>query len=184
MSEPVVAVAGLGRCGTSLVMQMLAAGGLPTVGTFPAFEVPDGVAQPGQAVKWIDPHRLPNPFGGDDALVVWLTRDHEEQARSQLKMIRVLFGIRAGGQRERFARSLERDERLAFRVIARWPVIHLTFEDLIRAPQVSTARLVIFLRPCFPDLDGPAMARCVLPRTSRCQPGVEIEQRLIAQAAP
>jgi hypothetical protein len=38
MSAPVIVVAGLGRCGTSLVMQMLAAAGLPCVGSFPDFE--------------------------------------------------------------------------------------------------------------------------------------------------
>ena len=40
-APPALLVAGLGRCGTSLMMQMLAAAGLPCVGEFPAYEVPE-----------------------------------------------------------------------------------------------------------------------------------------------
>ena len=60
-----VIVSGLGRCGTSLVMQMLAAGGIDCYGPFPAYE-PEGLGMgrdlPSllalrKAFKLLDPHR-------------------------------------------------------------------------------------------------------------------------------
>ena len=66
-------VAGLGRCGTSLVMRMLDVAGLPTIGGYPDWECPEtqGLletdpaawrsAVDGQAVKLLDAHRWQLP---------------------------------------------------------------------------------------------------------------------------
>jgi hypothetical protein len=49
--QPIILVAGLGRCGSSLVMRLLDAAGVPTVGTFPAFEEQ---TLPRDALGWVE----------------------------------------------------------------------------------------------------------------------------------
>lgn len=95
MLSPVLFVTGLGRCGTTMVMQMLQAAGVPCAGTYPAFEdvpvTPSAVdhewlaQQAGRAVKWIDPTvtRVRHANGA----AIFLSRDPAEQAKSQLKML-------------------------------------------------------------------------------------------------
>ncbi|MHB8286386.1 MAG: hypothetical protein ACYDD1_17175 [Caulobacteraceae bacterium] len=68
--KPTIIVSGLGRCGSSLTMQMLNAAGVHCVGSFPSFEGPEceafqegfitaerWAAVAGRAVKLLDPHR-------------------------------------------------------------------------------------------------------------------------------
>jgi len=95
-------VAGLGRCGTTLVMRMLAAGGAPVAGEAPAFErythnelaAPATLAEArGHAVKVIDPQRLGffHPlFDLRPRHAILLSRDTAEQAKSQIHFVRSL----------------------------------------------------------------------------------------------
>ncbi|TMV86442.1 sulfotransferase, partial [Thioclava sp. BHET1] len=85
-------VAGLGRCGTTMVMNMLARGGAPMTGEAPAYEVEETwaacprlaswlEANRGRAVKWIDPSAAPMP-AGTLGKTIFLTRHAREQAPS------------------------------------------------------------------------------------------------------
>ncbi|HWH75147.1 MAG TPA: hypothetical protein VNV16_12895, partial [Methylibium sp.] len=98
MSGPTTIVSGLGRCGTSMLMQMLHRGGMPCLGPWPSFEVdearatlaPKFVAEhAGKAIKVLDPQRIGLPA---DVRVVWLDRDHRQQAKSHAKFLEILTG--------------------------------------------------------------------------------------------
>lgn len=166
-----VIVAGLGRCGSSLVMQMLDAGGLPVLGSYPDYEpaiVKEVNERPaawleataGRAVKALDPHRWRPPPG--DHRVIWLTRDVKQQARSGLKLL--------GGRTDREARrrmtaGLTVDYRHGFRaaaVLTPFPVLELSFETLIRNPRRAAGTLSFMLG----GLDVERMVKQVRPRPS------------------
>lgn len=179
-----VIVSGLGRCGSSLTMQMLAAGGLKALGAAPGYEVSQSMlgvltpswltAQQDCAVKILDPHRL-----ADDVLnlpgqsIIWLTRNLDEQAASQAKFLRLLAGVPVNRKGARGLRSLLREDtdrchRLLNRLKA--PVLRLTFEHLVTHPAGAAETIAAFL----PDhgLDPHRMARAVVPRDTRCLPGL------------
>lgn len=90
----IVAFSGFLRCGTSLVGQMLYAGGMLVLGRPERFEVhmqpgPQKwmLKQPGAepyAVKVPDPH-VYRPPAGPEYRVIWLDRDPREQAKSTIK---------------------------------------------------------------------------------------------------
>lgn len=180
-----VAVAGLGRCGTSLVMQMLAAGGMPCVGEFPAYE-PDELRGPvvshafldgcrGHAFKWLDPHCVALPY--PPALVIWLTRNRVEQAKSQVKFMEQVLGLRS--RKDSVARCvsvLRRDERRNAGLID--PGRTLRFELLINSPRVAAVKLAGMLGGVV-DLDVDRMARQVLKRRPCCARGMEVEVALL-----
>lgn len=114
----VVIVSGLGRCGSSLVMQMLAAAGLRCAGSFPSFEdmavapsldylcppvkdrmkVDVDLATPGPSREWFDDYQAVKILGAHrvnlsrcyplEACVIWIDRTSIEQAKSQLKVNR------------------------------------------------------------------------------------------------
>ncbi|CAM8631623.1 hypothetical protein [Sphingobium cupriresistens] len=192
MTDRVILVAGLGRCGSSLVMQMLSAAGLPTVGTFPAFEdgltlrLPSLEAQreffarcPGHAFKLLDPQDHAPPVGLDYRCI-FLTRHPVEQAKSMLKL--------AGMGNDRKARrateaSVRRDTvraREAVRRIGTGAVLSLPFENIIHDPIGAAEAIASYLRPDRdPPLDVQAMARCVRRRPASCLPFM-LEMELIA----
>lgn len=83
-------ICGVGRCGTSLVMQMLKAAGLRVPGEHPFHEfedgAPDGWEDQFDAVKWLAPGRATEPLSMDyDWRALWLTRNPLEQAKSWVK---------------------------------------------------------------------------------------------------
>ena len=97
----ILLVCGFGHCGSSLVMQMLAAGGHPVTGTWPDFEgskaasassAAEWRAMDGRAVKVLDLHERPLPRGLAGR-AVWLDRDPTQQALSQAKFLRWTMGI-------------------------------------------------------------------------------------------
>lgn len=77
-----VIVSGFGRCGSSMTMQMLAAGGIECLGEWPSFEHPKALkldmawlrAQEGKALKVLDPHRHRLPLALQEA-GWWLRSD-------------------------------------------------------------------------------------------------------------
>jgi hypothetical protein len=91
MPDQTLAVAGLGRCGLTMTMQVLDAGGLDVWGEPPAYEPNHYVgAWSSDAVKLVDPignelsGLLPEP---GDFRWLWLMRDAKEQAKSMAKMV-------------------------------------------------------------------------------------------------
>ena len=100
MSLPITVVAGFGRCGSSLVMQMLAAGGMRTpYSSFPSYEIPHGIKVLmgelyGGAVKILDPH-VHQPPKGHVYRFIWLDRDPVQQAKSMAKFWKVVMAQEA-----------------------------------------------------------------------------------------
>lgn len=184
MSTASIAVAGLARCGTSLTMQMLAAAGIRTVGEWPAFEADGHHAGAGVAVKWLDPHRTPQPFRR--GVVIWLDRDPIQQAKSQAKLLRELMGMDADWRP--FVRSLGRERILARRAIEPFRKLDLTFERLVLEPHYSAFKIATFLGRAGLLLDGATMptvskmAHCVRERPSgtSCAPDMAMELALVA----
>lgn len=179
-----VVVAGLGRCGSSLMMQMLHAGGMHCVGEAPAFEddrVRDRVAPAdieawrGQAVKVLDPHRTGLP---GDVRVIWLDRDPKQQADSQAKFLRILGGITIDRSKRRAAAAgLAVERSAAMRVIGGRPVLTIRFETLLADPQFTAEKVASFLTPI--PLDVGQMVAQVLPRDPACRPDLGIEMMLV-----
>ncbi|WP_337846840.1 hypothetical protein [Sphingomonas sp.] len=191
MTRPTVLVAGFGRCGSSLVMQMLHAGGMPCDGTFPDFEAISlhlmshdaWIARTrGRAVKVLDPHLYPPPVG-PDYRTIWLTRDPSEQARSALKLI---GGPDTRHARRAFARSYVKDRRKAIQALMkadahRAGILELSFEAIIREPLRVASSIAAFV-----GIEGRVpvaqMAKCVIPRPVTCLPFM-LERQLIARGA-
>lgn len=156
--RPTLIVAGLGRCGTSLVMRMLDAAGVPTVGEFPGWE--DGHAQrlledrpdewakliKGKAVKVLDAHRWRMPDLGEYDLI-WLFRDPREQAKSMVKLLSMAFTMIQPDRKtiRTIARSIEHDTPAALKSIRSWGRerrgLAFRFEAIIESP-ISTAHAI------------------------------------------
>ncbi|NDY89741.1 hypothetical protein [Ideonella livida] len=165
-------------------MQMLFAGGIPCVGSFPDFEE-DRAALPmspeflgacaGRAVKVLDPHRVGLP---DDCRVIWLDRDVREQAKSTAKFLCLMTGTvidREG--RRKLERSLPEERRKAMRVIGGRPVLVLSFERLLASPTESARAIGAFIGS--PVFDAERAASVVLPRAARCRQGMDMERALL-----
>jgi hypothetical protein len=183
MTERIIIVAGIGRCGSSLVMQMLSAAGVPTIGTYPDFEddlnlrLPELDAQrevarraPGHAMKLIDPH-LHAPPVGYEYRTIFLTRHPFVQAKSMLKLVGERNNRNARRAMEAIVRRDTRIAREAVTRIGSGQFYNLPFEHLIHDPRGSAEGIARYLHR-FRDepLDVEAMAKCVRRRPASCLP--------------
>jgi hypothetical protein len=179
-----ILVCGLGRCGSSLVMQMLDAGGYPCLGNGPAYE-PEEVSYRRDmkallrkecAIKILDPHRTPwTPVAGYGA--IWLHRDFKQQAKSQAKFVRIVSGLHVSGQAWRsIASSLRSEESQCLKILCGSPLLKLEFAQLLEHPTESAVSLAEFTGR---NLDVEKMASCVFRRSADCQRGLDIEMSLI-----
>lgn len=183
MTDPTIIVTGLGRCGSSLVMQMLAAGGVETVGSYPDFEddinmrLPSEDAQReflersrGRAVKLLDPH-LHQPPAGLEYRVIFLSRHPVEQAKSMLKLAGASDNRRSRRAMESSVRSDTVRAREAVTRIGAGRFYNLPFENIIHDPD-GVAKWIVgyLLRGHRAPLDVAAMARCVRRRPATCLP--------------
>jgi hypothetical protein len=178
-------VAGFGRCGTSLVMAMLAAGGLQTVGAAPLFEHPQYIArrtdfrflrrQNGKVIKWVDPIAtiIPHDVVGP---VLWLDRDMIEQAKSQIKCANA-FGenwpIDAAMIAEVEGQIHTKRNTALARAATVGPVTILTFEELLFDP-VGSAKTLREVFQTFSNLDIEAASSVVRSRSPQCAAGMEM----------
>ena len=182
MSHTIV-VAGLGRCGSSMLMQMLHLGGVPCVGDWPAFEDPRArhvvtrefvQACAGQAVKVLDPHRTGLP---GNVRVVWLDRDRQQQAESHAKFLRLLTGVNPPReQRRKLPGALLRDTHAAMALIGSRPLIRLRFEEVLRHPLKAAELLAGFVGV---PMDCGRAAGAVRARGPECAPGLDMELALM-----
>lgn len=188
MTSPVV-VCGFPRSGSSLTMQMLHAGGLPCIGTWPAFEdLPFAAllaALPragGTAIKLLD---APQVAGFPDLDVrlrsILLRRDPEEQAKSFAKFAGAAMGLRVDrAHRKRIARSFVSDlPKLRTWCDLHGPILELRFEDLIEKP-IATADLIAEF---VGGLDPVRMSMQVARRRAACLPGL-LEIKQVRSLAP
>jgi hypothetical protein len=186
-----IIVSGMARCGTSLTMQMLHACGLRCAGEYPAYEPQETNTLHGpicpawlsqfDVVKVIDPHRATFPrIAGS---VIWLDRNPAQQAKSQVKMIRMLCGLNVPNSScLAMEKSLRSDRAKALHSFIGMPVLHLSFEDAIDRPAYFARQIVDFCEGHH-ALNAETMAGCVVPRLAgpKCEPGMDIEAELIAQ---
>jgi len=186
----IIVVAGYGRCGSTMVMQMLAAGGCPMTGEWPAYEVPESLElsaawlaeHDGMAVKVLDPHKHPFP-AGPDYRVIWLDRNSEQQARSLAKFLGELVNLRlTDADVEKFRQSYraERPKVMAlFRDVGA-TVLPVRFESILLSPKTAAAQLAGFVG----GLDAAAMAQVVLPRSPECRPDLAVEMLQVRFSGP
>lgn len=185
-----VGVCGFGRCGSSMTMQMLAAGGLPPVsGSSPgALELTDirrawHVRLPGRAVKLLESIARPDlgiPPCRTGWRFVWLDRDPVQQAWSQVKMIQTLApatGISLTDDPHLAASKLAASYREARPMLLRrlnsyGPVTVMRYEDVLADPHVGA---VLLRDRVWRWLDVDAAAAVVHDRDGRCRPDMAVE---------
>ena len=196
MTRPCIVVAGMGRCGTSLMMQMLAAGGVPCTGEWPAFESDIALirrfdaaafdALGDCAVKLVDPAPL-KPGRLPNHVVIWLDRSVPQQARSQIKFLRWNnFPVQETRQTRRAfetgLRTSRMGHRLSLGVPGRTPSIAIAFETILAYPARTARDIAAFLAlHGWAALDVAAMAREVVPRSADCYPGMMELELLVAR---
>lgn len=187
-------VSGFQRCGSSLVCQMLHAGGLPVFHDaamgYPSFETMRQFSTPndadwiasldGHAVKWLEPQRAMPAKTTHGVCVIWMSRDYRQQAKSAVKLLTMVGGLQVPVRAtvRQFEASYRRDTAKAVRAWqARGPVRVITFERLLAEPGAVAAEVADFLRL---PLDSRAMVAQVRPRPATCLPGF-LEAALIAE---
>ena len=192
MSAETVIVTGFGRCGTTMLMQMLHAGGMPVVADSTVsfeckeFERPSAGMNwqrfAGTAIKILDPQRW--LFKGTHTLrFIFLTRDPKEQAKSQVKFLSAVGITPKPGYRQHLTASLRRDYRNVDAVLWPHPSLRLSFEQVLANPARAAWLIEQFLGLGI-GLDTAAMEAVVLKRSPKCLPDLSHEERMIhAEAA-
>lgn len=191
--RPILFVAGFGRCGTTMMMTMLDAGGFPVAGPRPAYEVDEMLpgridrawvrAQAGRAVKYIDP--LVARISRNDLpvrpIIIHMRRDVTEMARSQIKMLEMAgYAI---GDRRRAVRAFAADltkkaPTLQGRIDALGTVYHFSFEWVLAEPNAAARKLGAIIAEHFDTpLDIAAAAFVPEPRSPLCAPDMARELR-------
>ena len=181
--HPPIIVSGLARCGSSLTMQMLHAGGVPCVGEPPAFEPPETNplnftldwmhAQEGKAFKLLDPQLSDCDFEGSGAIVILLRRNETEQAKSMAKFGHIMMGLQFDSKHvKRLTKSLERDLPRARRKFACLPTLVLSFERLILEPAFAACAIGSLLHPHGFVFDGDKAVNVVRLRSPDNYPGL------------
>ena len=148
--QPPVVVSGFGRCGSSLVMQMLHAAGFPVTGDYPSFECEEYnmgvVPPPAGASKILNLDCTPPP--GGPYRWIWLDRSPTQQAKSQAKLLRELAGIRMSRQKVRaMACSYAPGRQDSFKAMRRLggPILVLSFEGLVSNPRNAAESIAAFV---------------------------------------
>jgi hypothetical protein len=187
-SNEVVVVAGCSRCGSSLMMEILEAGGLaPHCDNRTSYEAGDIMDAAidgngdilrrlsGKCVKVLDPKRLTLP---DVPMAwIWLNRDPVQQAASQAKFMSALFGI-PSPRGSSLADSVAKDNREGPEMLAARPTFRLlrvNFEELVTEPRRAVEAVAAFLEIPHTRLDR--MVACVTVREPACAPDLAMELR-------
>lgn len=204
MTHPTYLICGFGRCGSSMVMQMLHAGGIQCVGDWPDFEAPGietvaamlrggPLALNGAAVKILDAtsrHDFDLPKRGTGYRALWLDRNPDQQARSACKFMAATNSFPPGNRqhqralRAQLAKSYTDDRAMCItrlhRICGQQPLI-LSFENILRDPARIASKLAAWTGR---QLDERRMAQQVVPRTPNCLPGMlELAQLFDRRAA-
>ncbi len=174
-----VGVCGFGRCGSTMLMRALDAGGVkPTDGSSEiGYEVDPGrlydLPQDGRAVKLLD-CVLHGYLCRADWKFVWLDRNSLQQAKSHAKLLRTL-GVRVPtGAISGFERShvLDRPRALAA-LHDRGPVLELSYEYAVAEPYAFMGDVADFLAPL--PLDVKEAARTIHRRSPKCRRDMAFE---------
>lgn len=190
--KPITLVCGFGRCGSSLVMQMLVAGGMPAYGPgseYPAYETYLSQELPqnhkwlkgayGRCVKILDP-RIFTPPDGLPYQIIWIDRNPVEQGKSSVKFMGVLAPhlIMDADAAKKLAKLYERDRPKTLTLLARLgPMLITSFEELILQPEMTVEKILQFFDL---SLDHVAMLSQVRVRGPECLPYL-LETKLIQE---
>lgn len=185
-----ILVCGLGRCGTTLVMKMLYAAGVPvfadSLASFEhqAMRLPGDIDQVfplfrGEAVKILDPFRW--DFGAvpfpRDTMAIWVRRNYKEQAKSQQKFLKWCGVQSVSGQWWRDCQRVlpkETEESMAVLLGHNIPTHIVQFEDILKDPLREATRIAVAIgRPA----GAAVMASVVIERSPQCAPDMAIEER-------
>jgi hypothetical protein len=177
-------VAGLGRCGTTLMMRMLHAGGMiPAVDNTAAYEhdsmenaIKDIDTFEGKLVKWLEPQRFKLP-AGKEYKIIWMVRDPIEQAKSQAKFLQVMTNLVTDRSSRR--KSVEQNIKHTSQCLQMFKdrkIQHVVmkFENVVLYPKDSAILACEFLKL---PLDVSKMVQQVIKRHPDCAPGLDIEAR-------
>lgn len=183
----IVAVAGLSRCGTTLMMNMLHKGGMEVYcDNKVSYETRKIMALPGdsswmsecegKAVKLLDPHRN-SPSKDHKYFVIWMRRDFNQQSKSQAKLNTILSGMpmvtRIGVRMVASILRRETDQCIRMFNEQYQSEIHIiNFEDLIYNPVDTALKVSDALKIHNIKLDPIGMANQVIDRNSDCYDGL------------
>ena len=151
----ITVVCGFGRCGSSLVMQMLAAGGMKTpYSSYPSFEISketrmDVRALDGGAIKVLDPHRVPHVFYPSFSYqCIWIDRDPLEQAKSMAKLFAATMPNPPWTEEQikLCSASFKKDRPKAVNLLHRLSqrILKLRFENILADPKGTAKALSEF----------------------------------------
>lgn len=185
-----IIVCGFGRCGSSLVMQMLYEAGIDCSGHWPSFEdgratklLPDDHSwlseYEGKALKVLDPLRCLPPWLRLDCKSIWLSRNPRQQAKSWAKVQRKL-GYKPSrdsvNKHSRWMRDRAARSRALLQAVA-GSVLYLDFERILDKPESEATLLAAYI-----DKQHMVhrMAQCVVRRPAKCLDRF-LESTMVAQ---
>lgn len=196
----VLAVCGFGRCGSSMAMRMLDAGGIGPVpgtsrGTYePTTRFGTDAVQPaslhGRAVKLLDHvQHFPLPWADQiDYAFVWLDREPMAQARSLVKFLRGIAQVQVQDSAVwKLARSVREDRpRLVDELKAHGSVLELQYEQVLTDPAAAAAALQRLVEvwagaDVAARFDIAAAAAVVHEREPACLPDLAVEFAAVAE---
>jgi len=183
-----IGVCGFPRCGSSMTMRMLHAGGIePVEGSSPvSYELPglaefadhDPTMLIGRAVKLLDYVQ----WYGTDALpnvpwrFIWLDRNSRQQARSFVKFVSAVGGALTDADVPRIRSSFEQDRASCVAALQDvGPVLVLKYERTLRDPMAAGRQLEEFC-----GVLGLAAAVMVHDRSPECAPDLAFEMQGVA----
>lgn len=178
----IIAVTGSTRCGTTLLMRMLNAGGIPAYAeNLVSFETPRIFDLPadsswlseceGHAVKLLEPLYL-LPLPRLEWRFILMRRNPREQARSQIKFMNMLGTPVPDSALEPLIASLRADLPKMRKTLGRYgPVLDVSFEEVLERPLETAYRVEKFVGKRN-ALDTNAMAAQVIARSADCYPGL------------
>ncbi len=184
-----IGVCGFPRSGSSLLMRMLDAGGIPPVdgSAFGSYEVKDfgtlATIPPqdliGRSIKLLDYFQWHDRLPDVPWRFVWSDRRPRQQALSQVKLMRAI-GVRiAPFAADGLATSLRHDRGpLLSRYRAVGVVHHTSFEALLRYPTIEAAGLSFAFDG---EFDAASAAAVVVPRAPDCAPDLRHELDLLKE---
>jgi hypothetical protein len=190
--KPIIIVTGCGRCGSTLLMRMLHAGGVPViVDNYVSFELKESYFlnhkmitsrfKPGHAIKIIDLFKHKFELT-KDFKIIYLKRNIREQGKSQIKLLRETGAVINGSQPHKtMARQIDADNKKALQLFRakKYNLLVVNFEDLLNSSFETTHEIYHFINDM--TLDGEAMLRQIKTRSTDCAPDMSIEYEYIVE---
>lgn len=196
-----IIVAGLGRCGTSLMMKMLHQAGIAPycdkecIGNSYENVITNTLPRntswwsevEGKAVKLLDIHRWtpPRPYDGDHYVIIWMNRDRKEQAKSQIKFTHYIVGTPLDWSRKMirsYLRGMDREYKachIILKELKPCSILEVSFDELLTKADDTCLSISEFLQSnslvTDRDAAAKAMRSVIKSRSPEC--GKELYER-------